>query len=61
LFDVFDENDIYINVTAFPNSLFIYSIVGDVAEVGSTETSNTRKEVEKLAIEEAFKILNDKL
>jgi hypothetical protein len=61
LFDVFDENDIYINVTAFPNSLFIYSIVGDIAEVGSAETSNNRKEAEKLAIEEAFKILNDKL
>jgi hypothetical protein len=61
LFDIFDENDIYINVTAFPNKLFIYSLVGEVAEVGSTETSNTRKEAEKLAIEEAFKILNNKL
>jgi hypothetical protein len=61
LFDVFDDNEIYINVTAFPNSLFTYSIVGDIAEVGSTETSNTRKEAEKLAIEAAFEILNDKL
>lgn len=61
LFDIFDENGIYINVTAFPNSLFIYSLVGEVAEVGSTETSFTRKEAEKLAIEQAFEILNNKL
>ena len=61
LFDVFDENDIYINVTAFPNSLFHYSIVGDIAEVGSTETFFTRIEAEKLVIKEAFQILNNKL
>ena len=61
LFDVFDENDIYINVTAFPNSLFHYSIVGDTAEVGSTETFFTRIEAEKLVIKEAFQILNNKL
>jgi hypothetical protein len=61
LFDVFDENEIYINITVFHNKLFIYSIMGDTEKVGSTETSNTRKEAEKLAIEEAFKLLNDKL
>ena len=61
LFDVFDDNEIYINVIAFPNSLFHYSIVGEIAEVGSTETFNTRLEAEKLAIEQAFQILNDKL
>jgi hypothetical protein len=62
LFDIFDENGIYINVTAFRNGLFLYSIISDVKEeVGSTETSNTRKEAEKLAIEQAFEILNEKL
>ena len=61
LFGVFDDNEIYINVTAFPNSLFHYSIVGEIAEVGSTETFNTRSEAEKLAVEQAFQILNDKL
>jgi hypothetical protein len=62
LFDIFDENGIYINVTAFRNGLFIYSIMSDVKEeVGSTETSNTRKEAEKLAIEKAFEILNEQL
>ena len=61
LFDVFDDNDIYINVTAFSNGLFIYSLMGEVAEVGSTETSNTRIEAEKQAVEQAFQILNDKL
>ena len=61
LFDVFDNNNIYINITAFPNSLFHYSIVGEMAEVGSTETFNTRLEAEKLAIEQAFETLNNKL
>jgi hypothetical protein len=61
LFDVFDNNDIYINVTAFPNSLFHYSIVGDVITVESTETFFTRIEAEKLVIEKAFEILNNKL
>jgi hypothetical protein len=61
LFDVFDDNEIYINVTAFPNSLFHYSIVGEIAEVGSTETFNTRLEAEKLVVEQAFEILNEKL
>ena len=61
LFDIFDDNKIYINVTAFHSGLFIYSITDDKPEVGSTETSNTRKEAEKLAIEKAFKILNEKL
>ena len=62
LFDVFDVNEIYINVTAFRNGLFLYSIISDVKEeVGSEETSNTRKEAEKLAIEQAFEILNEKL
>jgi len=60
-FDFFDANEIYINVTAFPNGLFIYSILGDTPEVGSTETSNTRKEAERLAVERAFEILNEKL
>jgi hypothetical protein len=61
LFDILDDNKIYINITAFTNGSFIYSILGNKPEVGSTETSNTRKEAEKLAIEEAFKILNEKL
>ena len=60
-FDVFDKNDIYINVTAFPNKLFMYSIIGEVEEVGSTETSNTRIEAERQAVEKAFKLLNEKL
>lgn len=62
LFDVFDVNEIYINVTAFRNGLFLYSIISDAKEeIGSKETSNTRKEAEKLAIEKAFEILNEKL
>lgn len=60
-FDFFDDNNIYINITAFYNGLFLYHTVGEITEVGSTETSNTRKEAEKLAIERAFEILNNKL
>jgi hypothetical protein len=60
-FDVFDANEIYINVTAFSNGSFIYSILGDTPEVGSTETSNTRKEAEAAAVQRAFEILNNKL
>ena len=61
LFDVFDSNHIYINITAFSNSLFHYSIVGEIAEAESKETFNTRIMAEKLAIETAFQLLNDKL
>lgn len=60
-FDVFDANGIYINITAFSNGFFICSITGDVTEVGSTETSSTRIQAEREAVEKAFEILNNKL
>ena len=55
LFDVFDEHEIYINISA---PKFSYSIgTGGVI----SGTLKTRKEAEIAAIEEAFQILNNKL
>ena len=58
LFDVFDANKIYVGIT--PNFLvggmeFKYTI-GDI-----TGEQPTRKEAERIAIEKAFEILNNKL
>ena len=58
LFDVFDANKIYIGIT--PNLLiggmeFKYTIDDLSGE------APTRKEVEKIAVEKAFEILNNKL
>jgi hypothetical protein len=58
LFDVFDNNKIYIGIT--PNFLiggmeFKYTIDEITGE------APTRKEVEKIAVEKAFEILNNKL
>ena len=58
LFDVFDNNKIYIGIT--PNILiggmeFKYTIDDLSGE------APTRKEVEKIAVEKAFEILNNKL
>lgn len=55
LFDVFDANEVYIQINV-PN--FSYSInAGDVI----AGTWETRKEAEAAAVEQAFKILNEKL
>ena len=55
LFDVFDEHEIYINISA---PKFSYSIgTGGVI----SGTLKTRIEAEKAAIEEAFQLLNNKL
>jgi hypothetical protein len=58
LFDVFDNNKVYIGIT--PNFLiggmeFKYSI----DEINGE--APTRKEAEKIAVEKAFEILNNKL
>jgi hypothetical protein len=61
LFDVFDENHIYIQINILPedlsatfthiiNNSFVYLII-----------YNNRKEAERAAIEQAFEILNSKL
>lgn len=60
-FDTFDENQVYINIQVSKDGMFSYSIIGDLAEVGTSNKYKTRIEAEKLAVEEAFKTLNDKL
>lgn len=60
-FDTFDENQVYINIQVSKDGMFSYSIIGDLAEVGTSNKYKTRIEAERLAVEEAFKTLNDKL
>jgi hypothetical protein len=57
LFDFFDGQGIYVNVEASIEGTFMFSIVGNVAMLGSTKTYNTRKEAESDAIEQAMKRL----
>lgn len=57
LFDVFDDNDIVIETSLYPNREFTIKI-GNHA---TTLCWKTRKEAEIFAIEAAFEILEDKL
>jgi hypothetical protein len=56
LFDVFDSNEIYVNVTWTEDS-FWWAVNSAVYQ----EKYSTRLEAEKAAIAEAFKLLNEKL
>lgn len=55
LFDVFDDHEIYINISA-PKFSFSIGTGGVISG-----TLKTRKEAEKAAILHAFQLLNDKL
>ena len=57
LFDVFDENDIVIETSLYPDDTFTIKI-GNQA---TTNSWKTRKEAELFAIEAAFEILENKL
>lgn len=57
LFDVFDENDVVIETSLYPNSEFTIKI-GNQA---TTNSWKTRKEAEAFAIEVAFEILEETL
>lgn len=57
LFDVFDENNIVIETSLYPNGEFTIKI-GNQA---TTNSWKTRKEAESFAIEAAFEILENKL
>jgi hypothetical protein len=61
LFDIFDDNGLFIE-TMYMEKQFHYTIVED-GEVSSsnTITYNTRKECDGAAVEQAFKMLNEKL
>jgi hypothetical protein len=60
LFDVFDENQIYIEISV-SNDKFSYKIYPRDAKFLDVIWYDTRKEVEKIAILDAFKLLNDKI
>jgi hypothetical protein len=60
LFDVFDENQIYIEISV-SNDKFSYKIYPRDAKFLGVMWYDTRKEVEKIAILDAFKLLNDKI
>lgn len=58
LFDVFDINEIYIQITVdLENKCFRYSFDGLI----ESNDYLTRKEAEAAAVEQAFEILNEKL
>lgn len=62
LFDVFDNNDINIIIHVYteePPTEFAFSIAQH--DYDHDELYPTRKEAEAVAVEEAFKILNEKL
>lgn len=67
LFDAFDENELYIGIildTSWPKTRFQYGISEGnegIFTKGQITVFDTRKEAEKQAIEEAFKLLEEKL
>ncbi len=58
LFDVFDENEIYINISRIKN-IFMWSLADN--QFIDSRVFNNRKEAEMAAIESAFEILDKKL
>jgi hypothetical protein len=57
LFDVFDENDLFIEIFMYPDVTF-------TCKIGNEATTNswkTRKDAEAFAIEAAFEMLENKL
>jgi hypothetical protein len=57
LYDVFDDHKIIIDITYFQGPKFWFSINCNVDDA----KFDTRKDCEKAAIEQAFKLLNEKL
>ena len=57
LFDVFDENEIVIENSLYPDGTFTIKIGNEA----TTQSWKTRKEAELFAIEAAFEILENKL
>jgi polyribonucleotide nucleotidyltransferase len=58
MFDVFDDNGIFINITFdHENRVFRYSVEGEV----DSQDYLFRKAAEEAAVAEAFKILNERL
>jgi hypothetical protein len=64
LFDFFDEHELYIEVLVNYKdkpSIFTYTVIADGEVLSQPTKYNSRKEAEYVAIEEAFKLLNDKI
>ena len=64
LFDVFDSNGVYIEILVDltkDDALFSYVIDGNIMSNVEGVLYNSRIEAEKVAIEKAFELLNDKL
>ncbi len=62
LFDVFDNNKIYIDIKADFDGTFQYALLqGTVSELGSLEKFKTRKEADAAAVEAAIVSLENKL
>ena len=57
LFDVFDENNIIIETSLYPNGEFTIKIGNEA----TTKSWKTRKEAELFAVEAAFELLEEKL
>lgn len=64
LFDVFDDNELHVEILVMYSdkpSIFTYTVVeGDLIHSEPTKY-NSRIEAEKVAVEKAFQLLNDKL
>ena len=64
LFDVFDDHELHVEILVMYSdrpSIFTYTVIeGDLIHTQPTKY-NTRIEAEKVAIETAFQILNEKL
>ena len=61
LFDVFDENKIYINITKGESNYFMWGYADDTGHYIKDGLVKTRKEAEHAAIEKAFELLESKL
>ena len=56
LFDVFDTHEVYIDISSL-NGVFLWGINGDMNDT----IYQTRKDAERVAVVEAFKLLEEKL
>jgi hypothetical protein len=64
LFDVFDSNGVYIEILvdySKNEAEFTYGVIDDDKMNTESTIYNSRIEAEKVAVEKAFQILNDKL
>lgn len=63
LFDVFDSNGVYIEILVdyTADAVFTYGVIDDNEMNTEHASYNSRIEAEKVAVQKAFQLLNDKL